>query len=247
MAFDENLSLHQQLAATLDWWREAGVDCVFTDQPQPLLAAPDAAPAQKAVRRAAVPVVEATLGPPLFPAPSDCPQELAAFAAFWADPRTALPGIPERRIGPRISAGASLLVLVATPEAEDETRLLQGREGQLIDGLLRALGIAPDTAAIISALPAYQPLPDWAALAEQGLAPLVLHHITLARPERVLLLGSPLLTLFGLDPREAQGPFVLSTPSGDIPALATYSPDRLLGHSRERARLWQRLLDWMPE
>ncbi len=225
-----DLSLAQQLAAAQDWWRVAGVDCAFVDEPQAMLraeVAEVAAPARKAM-----PVVEET-APPVAPAlnAADLPQTLAAFADWWCDPASPLPQVSGLRVPPRGEAAARLMIVVPMPEAGD-VELLSDIQGRMIGNMLKALGIAPDAAYFASALPAPMAVPDWEGLAAGGLGTVLAHHIALARPDRVLLLGSPLAKLLVEEPA--------------MPMLAAFAPDQLLAHPRQRARLWGRLLDWMP-
>ena len=53
------------------------------------------------------------------------------------------------------------------------------------------MGIAAGPASIVaSALPRHAPHPDWAALARDGLGDVLAHHVTLAAPQRLLVLGA---------------------------------------------------------
>ena len=235
-----DLTLAEQLAATQDWWREAGVDCVFVDEPQALLkpAVDEAAAAPESAAQA----IEAPAPPPPLLA-LDLPGDLAAFGEWWVDPASPLPGPPLGRIGPRGAVEAPLMVLVPMPEGEDRDSLLSGAQGRLVRNMLRALGLGEDEAYIATALPATMALPDWEALAASGLGAVVRHHVALARPKRLLLLGNGLPVLLGLDGPQRTA---IPTEQGDMPVLTAFAPDQLLGHPRQMARLWQRLLDWMP-
>ncbi|RIV89567.1 hypothetical protein D2V17_06015 [Aurantiacibacter xanthus] len=225
-----------QLAAINAWWADAGVDHLFDDEPQALLrekaASPEAMP--KAVERSA----EAAAQPvPSFDA-STLPTSLEAFASWWLDPATELPLAHGRRIAARGVAAAPLMVLVPMPEANDGDRLLDGEQGRLIANVLRALGLAEEQVYFASALPCPTTMPDWPGLARAGLAAITAHHIALAAPERVLVLGDAMGQMLGLT--QGQGQLT------DIPALAARAPEHLLAHPRQRARLWRALLDWMP-
>jgi len=227
-----DLSLAQQYAAARAWWHDAGVDLLFEDEPQAMLREPEAE-APKPVR-AALPVAEvvAAPAPPVFAA-ANLPQTLADFAEWWCDPATPLPGTGAPRIAPRGKAGAKLMVLAPMPEAGDSAELFSGSQGRMLSAMLKALEVDPASAYFAAALPSPMTTPDWDGFAASGLGTVLAHHIALARPERVLLLGSPLARMLPGEPA--------------IPTLASYAPDQLIDHPRQRARLWHRLLEWMPE
>jgi uracil-DNA glycosylase len=171
------------------------------------------------------------------------PAILASSPPWWmAQPLLGpLPG----RIPPRGAAQADLMVLVPMPEATDTDRLLSGKEGALVSAMLRAMGIAGDAAYIASALPAHQPLPDWAGFAQAGLGEILLHHIALAAPRRVIVLGSDLLPLLGLEKR--QGVREVPVSGGTVELLSSYAPEYLLANAKARASLWRRWLEWTVE
>ncbi len=249
-------SLPEQLGAVQDWWRCAGVDYEFVDEPQSWLKAPEDQPAKEARtapdKHVASPVAEEQAAPPPAPAISvaDLPATLADFQSWWTDPAKQIPGVipgaGQKRIAPRGVAGARIMLVVPAPEAGDEEKLLDGIQGRLLANILRALGIGEEGAYFASALPAPMIEPDWTGLAQQGLGTVLAHHIALVGPDRVLLLGSGLPLLLGHGGDAA--PETLSafaSPAGKLPMLATFAPDRLLGHARQRERLWHRLLEWM--
>lgn len=232
MALDHHpdMSFADQLAAVQDWWRDAGVDHAFVDEPLAMLAEPEVeAPPPARVRPVAA-VVETAPAAPLI-AVQDLPADLAAFREWWCSPASPLPGPPAPRIAPRGEVGAKLMLIAPMPEQEDSESLLTGPQGRMLRNMLAALGLSEDDAYFATALPAAMQMPDWNGLAASGLGAVIAHHIALAQPERVLLMGSPLADMLGQTSQ---------------PLLATFAPDQLLAHPRQRARLWPRLLDWMP-
>lgn len=240
------MSLAEQLAATQDWWRAAGVDFDYLDEPKPWLKAADEVE-ETAARPADVARVEELAEPPPPQiAITDLPQDLASFTSWWNDPGSPIPGAANHRIAPRGEAGAKLMVIVGAPEPGDSDALLQGPQGQLVANILRALGLTFDHAYIAGALPSSMAEPDWSDLNRRGLGTILGHHIALARPERVLVFGNSLPLLLGHHAdAPPEGLTQFETPAGKLPVLTTFAPDRLLGHARQRARLWHRLLDWM--
>lgn len=237
-------TLADQFAAALDWWRDAGVDSDFVEQPVNMLAEPAPppppapSPAAKAARQEAPPPVMARMGGEK----AAWPATLADFAGWWLTEPTLDEAPATNRVPPRGAAGAELMVLVPMPEAGDGEQLLSGKHGQLVTAMLRAMGIAPEVAYVAAALPRHMPVADWEALREAGLGQVLLHHITLAAPRRVLVLGQDVLPLLGLEKR--QGVRNLPLAESGLPLLASLAPDILLGNPRLRADLWRRWLDW---
>lgn len=236
-------TLADQFAAALDWWRDAGVDSDYADEPANLLAEPVAPPppvpvAAKAAREEPPPPPVACIGGDR----EGWPATLADFAPWWLAEPTLDPAPAGTRVPPRGVAGAQLLVLVPMPEAGDSEQLLSGKQGQLVSAMLRAMGIAPDAAYIAAALPRHTPVPDWEGLTAAGLGRVLLHHLALAAPRRLLVLGQDVLPLLGLEKRRGVGNLPL-TESG-LPLLASLAPEILLGTPRARADLWRRWLDW---
>lgn len=225
-----------QLAAVNAWWADAGVDHLFLDEPQALLR--EAAPAEvaPAARTPAIDEAPAATEPAFDPA--TLPGTLADFSSWWRDPETQLPLAHGARVPARGRAEAALMVLVPMPEQGDSEHLLAGPQGALLGNVLRALGLASDAVYLASALPCCTTMPDWSGLARAGLGAITTHHVRLAAPRRVLVLGDGMGQMLGL----AQGAGTLA----ELPALAARAPEHLLAHPRERARLWRALLDWMP-
>ncbi|WAT18518.1 hypothetical protein OZN62_02755 [Aurantiacibacter sp. MUD11] len=236
----DDINLAEKFAAAQDWWRGAGVDYDFTDEAMPLLAdEEEAAPTPLVKQAAAEDKAEEPPAPKL--SATDLPDELPAFREWWMGADNPFSAPASSCIPPRGEAGAPVMVVVPMPEAGDSDMLLSGVQGLLVGNILRAIGIDPDAAYLASALPAHMPLPDFEALGREGLGAALTQHIQLAQPQRVLLLGSKLPGLLGHDP---SSPPESLTDIGGTKTLATFAPDRLLDHARQRARLWKRLLQW---
>jgi DNA polymerase len=233
----------QAIGAALDWWRAAGIDCDFVDDPQDWLAA--ARPAAKA------PVVAKALEPEAPPPPmvggsrEGWPPDLPTFGPWWMQEPTLAPaGLP--RLAPRGPAGAALMILVVMPEADDGDRLLSGRGGRMIDAMLSAMGLSAEETYIASALPARVAMPDWAALAAQGLGAVLAHHIALASPRRLLIFGREgISTLLGHDsPQSLSNLRSVDHEQGSVPAISAYDLEAILAKPGFKAQLWNRWLDW---
>ena len=242
-------SLAQQIAASLDWWREAGVDSDFLDEPVRWLAEPEDDPTSVGSRndaKASAPVVEAEPPPPAIGGDkADWPTDLVQFFAWWMTEESLDLGGSNARVAPTGATGAELMVLVPQPEAEDREALLSGPQGRLLDGILRAMELTRADCYLASALPRHMPMADWAQITRAGMGEIVLHHIGLAAPKRVLVLGHDILPLIGHDPAQStQSLREVNHQIGKIPVLAARSLEAMGNRASFRAQLWQRWLDW---
>lgn len=241
-------SLADSVAAAQAWWREAGVDFAYSDEPAPWLA--DEAPEAAAAPSAHAP-------PPRPPEPerpkiggdrAAWPQDLATFRDWWLAEPSLDGGGTHPRLAPRGEADAELLVLVPMPEDEDRDMLLSGPQGRLLASFALAAGLAPETLAVAAALPRHAPLPDWAGLEADGHGEVLRHLLALAAPKRVVVLGRSILPLLGHDlPQVAPAVSQLAIQGREVPLLTTYAPERLLENARLRASLWQRWLEWTDD
>ena len=125
------------------------------------------------------------------------------------------------------------MIIAPMPETGDGPDLFTGPGGIMIRNMLAALELDQDAAYFATALPSLITAPDWDGLAAAGLGAVLAHHISLAQPRRVLLLGSTLARILPQEPA--------------VPVLSAFAPEQLLAHPRQRARLWKRLLEWMPD
>lgn len=230
------------IAGALDWWREAGVDCDFLDEPREWLAppAPDA-PARPTVQKPveSAPPQSARLDP------ASLPRDLAAFRPWWlAEPMLDEGGVGGR-VAPRGTASAKLMVVVEEPEAEDGETLLSGPQGRLLDAMLAVFGLTRDEIYLASALPRHTPAPDWGAVADRGIGHVLAHHVNLVTPERLFVLGGNILPLLGHE--LPQRPAVLRqlTQEGrSIPMLASWGLPALMRQPRAKPVLWKAWLEW---
>lgn len=236
-------SLAESIAAAQAWWREAGVDHDFHDEPRAWLTDP----------AAEAPQAPAATKPQPEPAPAPLaggdraawPRDLAAFRQWWLEEPSLDHGGTNPRIPPRGEANAPLMILVPMPEAGDRETLLSGPEGRLLASLVTAMDLAPEAVYFASALPRHTPLPDWNGLAASGHGAILAHHIELAAPERLMVFGRSILPLLGHDPAQAAplpGEFAIQ--GCKLPLLVSYAPGRLIANARQRAGLWRRWLDW---
>lgn len=240
-------SIGEAISAAFGWWRDAGVDHDFLDEPRTWIT-PEAPPPDPrgAVARPVPPPQPAAPPPPKIGGDkADHPQDLGSFHTWWLTEPSLDAGMVMNRVPPRGVAGADLMVIVPEPEADDAEVLLSGPQGRLVDAMLRAMGIAPEGAYLASALPRHTPLPDWGALAGGGLGAVMCHHIALVAPQRILVLGGNILPLFGNDlPKSDQPSRHFNHEGHSIPLLAAPDPAQMLGRPRSKARLWRDWLEW---
>lgn len=244
-------SLSEQISAAFGWWAEAGVDLQFADEARSWLAPPSTDIAQSTDAEPQAQVIRQPEEPPTAPAtsvggaPEDWPRDLAAFTQWWLASGELATGGTGATIPPRGTASPRLMVLVPEPEVDDTGRLLSGPQGKLLDSMLRAMEISESETYVASVLPRHTPLADWAGLARSGLGKLTLHHVRLAAPERLLVLGRNILPLISNDPAQIDAPVTeISHDSGPIPVLVGWDLPALLLRAKARGRFWRDWLDW---
>jgi uracil-DNA glycosylase family 4 len=237
--------IHQQIAAAFEWWRDAGVDCDFIDEPKNWIAVnspvaedqPQARPLLQ--KRQAAPPPDPTI------ALSAIPGDLSGFVDWWMSEPLLDAGRVSDRVPPRGNAGAELMVIVAHPEADDREGLLSGPEGRLLSSMLQAMGIAPETTYVASALPRHTPHADWAAASMAGLGTALLRHIELVAPRRIIVFGSNILPLLGHD--LPKSPADLRKVNHEVvksALMVARELGALLGRASWKAGFWQRWLEW---
>ncbi|MEO1968055.1 MAG: hypothetical protein ABGW87_05000 [Sphingomonadaceae bacterium] len=245
----DNHGLAAEYAAALAWWREAGVDHDFSDDPQGWLSeeepqTPEAPPPRTVPRHPETDALERALTPApppsIGPTREAWPDTLEAFAQFWLHEPSIEPGALTERVAPRGNAGASVMVIVGQPEEGDREVLLAGAQGKMLSAILRAIGEDDSQTYIASALPRVTPLPDWSVLAQAGLGELTRHHIGLVAPKRVLVFGRSMAPLFGGE----AGPQLLAVKDNAIPLLIAPALETLARSPGQRQRFWTHWLNW---
>jgi len=245
MPHPSSSSLEIDIAAALDWWRQAGVDAAYLDEASGWLADPAPAQPQPVAKDLSAPEPAAPPARQIGGPSASWPQDLQLFRDWWLAEPTLDEGGLNPRIAPAGEAGAELMVLVAMPEESDRESLLSGPHGRLLDGFLRAAGITAEAVYRASVLPRHTPLPDWTGLAADGLGKVLAHHVSLAQPKRLLIFGRNILPLCGHDPAQRGAALsFFNHEGGRVPALAEADLEMLLGKPQLRARLWKRWLDW---
>lgn len=254
-------AIREAFLASLDWWREAGVEEHVADAPSGWLkprnetasapaavteAAPAPAPAPEPVRKGALSRFLNDGAKASHPGePAEWPDNLEELGVWWMksdalDPPGAYPRVP-----PRGPAGAQAMLIIDQPQANDEGALLGGPAGTLANNMLRAMGIAEDTRYIASLLPRHTLRPDWRAVGEAGYGRLLLHHIALAAPKRLIVSGERVWSLLAHETAQDPGALtIIAGEFGKVPVFAIPDMPTLLRNPAKRAQTWTRWLDW---
>jgi len=244
--------------STCDWWSLAGVDALVGEEPAGWLVTPpanDAAspkakraahvepeplPLPAALQRQEAPEAAEPKGPTVFP---DDWNEFQRWLAEHDD----VPGSQwdARRVLPIGDAGAPLMLLTAWPEIDDQRDgvLFSGPAGQLLDAMLRAIDLTRDECYVAS-LAVTRPAGgrcDGDDAAE--LDRLLWHHLRLARPARLLLIGSDILRMAAATPLpDARGKLLdINQDGGKVEAVAVAHPAMLLARPAQKAAAWDSL------
>lgn len=241
--------------SVLDWWREAGVDTLADDMPRdwlakamPLPRAKDAAsplPFRGGIGGGESPATRAPSsgGPALAPegeGPQDLPADLPAFRR-WLLEDPSLPFAPRLRHDAAGDPARGCMVVVDMPEAADRGAgaLLTGEAGARFDRMLAAIGLDRDALYLAPFSPARPATGRLDKPAATLLERLMRHHIALAAPARLLLLGeAAVCALTGVPVHEARGRVHrVEAGARAIPAVASFAP-RLVEGPDFRRRAW---------
>ena len=234
------------LAAALDWWRECGVDFDYAETASQWLKAKETdeavtsapiavrkePPRKNALERA----LDAEIATDIGGNKAEWPQDLPAFQKWWLSEKSLGDTLAENRTAPTGDSAADLAVLTPLPLPDIERAFLAA--------ILGAFGWDEARIYRASALPAATGLPDWQELGERGLAAVTHHHMTLAKPRRLLVLDRGLSPLFDIAPGNARDPATLNLPSGVIPMMLAPALADLARSPERRKNFWTRLLEW---
>lgn len=231
MGADQYLDWAGVAASALEWWHEAGVECLTENEPRDWLAEVVASPS-------------GTENTPVATPSEPLPQSLEPFLAWRLGPDA-----PDSNWGkllpPSGDATADLMVLVDMPEREDAAngQLLSGAAGRLFDRMLAAIGYSRKTIYLASLAVARPASRTIARETVEALAELARHHIALAGPRRLLVMGDTAnRALLGTN-AAASGAILhaVKHASGETAAVATFHPRFLLANPGCKARAWSDL------
>lgn len=219
--------------SALDWWREAGVDTLVDDLPRDWLAKPSPLPLAG--------VAGGEDSPPPHALSSDSPglsreregsdpplpRDLPAFRR-WLLEDPSLPGALRMRHDAAGDPASSCMIVIDMPETADRgaAALLTGEAGARFDRMLTAIGLVRDALYLAPFSPARPVTGRLDKPACMLLERLMRHHIALASPARLLLLGeAAVYALTGVPVHEARGRIHQVDAGGRmIPAIASFAP-----------------------
>ncbi len=219
----------EEAESAIDWWLTAGVDCLIEERPRDWLAAP-----RKAA--AAAPAAAAS-------AEHSLPEDLPALRhAYASQPDLPFAGPGATRILPSGDPASGLMMLADLPTSDDAVagQIFSGECGLLFDRMLAAIGRDRGSIylATLSCLAAPGGRLDDESAARCGA--LARHHVKLAAPARLLLLGEAATkVLTGLSLPAARGRVhAIEIDGTRVNAVATYHPRYLFQRPSAKAGAW---------
>jgi DNA polymerase len=228
-----------EAVSALRWWSDAGVDCLVEDAPRDWL-------------KPETPREPVTAAVPDAPAATQLPDQLDLFRAWLADAGDlpyAAPAAP--RVCPAGDPASGLMLMTDMPAGEDcaAGTLLSGEAGALFDRMLAAIGRGRSSIYLASLSCLRSPTGSFTSEAAGRCATLARHHLGLAAPRAVLLLGDNCCrAMLDLGVLQARGRWhEISTHAGHIPAMASFHPSYLLERPAAKKHAWADLLMLMDK
>ena len=245
-------------SSALRWWADAGVDIMVDEAPRDWLRG-STKPVSGSF--APTPVIPAKAGTQIAPSSRAAADWVPAFAGMTSKGEDTLPGqldlfqaylkdsaaLPfagpaARRVCPAGDPSAGLMLMTDMPAAEDcgSGTLISGEAGRLFDRMLAAIG--RDRSSIYLASISCLRSPDGRLSgphAEQC-ATLARHHIGLAAPKVLLLLGDAAgRALLGLGVFQGRGRWhEVQTHAGPVRTILSFAPSHLLNQPSAKASAW---------
>ncbi|CUS45633.1 MAG: uracil-DNA glycosylase [Pseudomonadota bacterium] len=244
MGADQHIDWRTAAASALEWWRDAGVDASIDESPRDWLA-PVEPP--KPVRR-----VQAVAAAPVVARP--LPSTLAAFEAWRLGPEAPEADWPGQPLAAQGPSSSNIMVLIDLPEREDADSgiLMSGPAGRLFDRMLAAIGRDRGSIYLVPVCASRPVAGRVAPEIEERLNQVARHHVLLAAPKRLLLLGNaPSRALLGADAARMRGSLHGINlgggkgPPGDndvaTQAVASFHPRFLIERPAAKAEAWKDL------
>ena len=222
--------------SALAWWLEAGVDLAIQDAPRDWLK-----PAARGPEPSAAAAEISNLAQPS--------HETLAELQIWLASSTQVPlaSTTAKRILPCGPENAPVMLLSDAPALEDFAagRPIGGEAWLLTRRMLDAIGIAADASYSASLSCFHTPGARMTEQDRAACAELARRHISLARPERLLLFGDgPCIALLGKRLVQARGH--VHKVEG-VRTVATFHPRHLMTRPSDKALAWRDLLLLMEE
>ena len=216
------------MLSALRWWQEAGVDTIVEDAPRDWLR----------------PVARTLAPPPATAAPAALPTTLEAFQG-WLLTADRMPGEASGRLAPLGDPASGLMLLADAPDPEDARAgaLMSGEIGRLFDRMLAAIGRDRASIYLATMAPARPAGGRVEAATMPELIAAARHHVRLAEPRLLLLLGDAACqAMIGQDLAPARGRIHEFGDDGhSVRAIASFHPRFLLKQPARKADAWQDL------
>lgn len=250
MELGGNHASSADIASLIGWWQDAGLDILVDEAPRDWLARGER-PAVSAAAIAPAPSPQLAIAQPTpvraapaAPAAPSFPDDLAAFQA-WLTSSDKITMPLAARLAPSGDPASGLMVLVDLPDAGDidSGRLLSGAAGELFDKMIAAMG-RDRQSLYLSAMAPGRPTGGFVDKASGALfSELARHHVALAKPRALLLLGEqPSRAFLNMGFVEARGRVHdVRLPGGAVSAIASFHPRTLLQHPQQKRRAWEDL------
>jgi uracil-DNA glycosylase len=232
--------VHTELVTSaLSWWEEAGVSHLVDEVPTPWLgrvktaAASIAATAPTNKRAEAVPAAAA----------AQLPTTLADLT-HWLQSHPDVPdaGPISGRIAAAGDPASPLMIMIDMPEMGDpeQAMLLSGEPGALFDKMLAAIGHDRNSVYLTTFAPGRPPGGRLSESAIALLEPIARHHIGLAAPKRLWLMGQTVSrAIIGADAAPGHGRLrEINHQGGIVVSVASFAPRFLLQHPKQKAAAW---------
>ncbi len=230
----ENPVQSEMIISALDWWSEAGMDCVIDEVPLPWL---DRAKSAKAAP-AAAPIAAKPAKPTEL-----IPRTLPAFVE-WLGNTASLPdcGPGTQRLVAAGDPHAALMVMIDMPEVADPSRglLLSGDVGDLFERMLSAINETRDSIYLSCFSPGRPAGGILSAQLIEQLTPIAWQHIDLVGPKRLWLMGQTVSrAIIGADAAPGTGHKRKINHEGrNVESVASFSPSFLLANPKRKAAAW---------
>lgn len=222
--------------SALAWWLQAGVDVAVQEEPRNWL---KPAP-QPTSRSHTAPVPEAP--------PEPLPESLASLREWLSTSlRVPMARPGARRVLPHGGEQAAVMLVSEAPAAEDLAagRPIGGDAWLLAERMLKAIGLTADEAYSASLSCVHAPGARLDEQARRACGDIARHHVRLAKPQRLLLLGDgPCVALLGKRLTEARGH--VHKVEG-VRTVATFHPRHLINRPLDKSLAWKDLLLLMEE
>jgi DNA polymerase len=221
-----------EAVSALEWWLEAGVDALVSEQSRNWLK-PEPVTSAREISEA--PLVGSAI------------QETLALFREWLPSSGPSATVTAKVVLPVGDEAAEVMILAEAPGREEAAAgaPIAGEAWALTKRMLAAIGLSPDRAYLANLSCFHSPgaKPDRKEIERCG--EIARRHVALAKPRRLLLFGdAPARALLGKGLAEARGH--LHRVEG-IRTIVTVHPRILLDRPSEKARAWKDLLLLMED